>query len=44
MTEYKKKPVEKPSKKNLGVFMVTDTEKAIRDVKKKESEMEDDEE
>ena len=43
MSEYKKKPQRKPKKDNLGAFMITDPEKAVRDVKKKESERKDDE-
>lgn len=44
MTEHKKHPKEEHSKKNLGIFMVTDPEKAVRDVKRKEAEKEDEEE
>jgi hypothetical protein len=40
MTEYKKKPKDEHSKKNLGFFMVTDPEKAVRDVKRAEAEKE----
>lgn len=42
MSQYKKKPEGKPDKKNLGAFMVTDVEKALRDVKRKELEHKDD--
>jgi hypothetical protein len=43
MSEYKKKPKREAKKDNLGVFMVTDPDQAVRDVKKKEIEKEDDE-
>jgi len=43
MTEIKPKPKKKSSKKNLGAFMVKDPEEALKDVKKKESEKETDE-
>ena len=44
MTEYKKKPKKVPKKDNLGHFMVNDPDKAVKDMKKKESEKDDDEE
>lgn len=43
MSQFKKKPERKPDKKNLGFFMVNDVDKALRDVKRKEAEYEDDE-
>ncbi len=43
MSQYKKKPTTGGKKDNLGIFMVTDPEKAVRDVKKKELEKEDEE-
>ena len=42
MSEFKKKPKREPKKDNLGFFMVTDPDQAVKDVKKKESEKEDD--
>ena len=42
MSEYKKKPKREPKKDNLGAFMVNDPDEAVKDVKDKESEKEDD--
>jgi hypothetical protein len=44
MSQYKKKPERGGKKDNLGFFMVTDPEQAVRDVKKKEAEKEKEEE